>query len=159
MLSIRSYCGLVHSQDDFLRDSNQPSVLLDEPIPQLRPAGTFASAITLLDEAPRENVLSITQHRLTRLIDMNPGLSRAEIIGLQLCSEKGDASNRYYVMLQLRRKGENVIMWLRLEQTWKRQRLSLLKKSSESVKRTVRTFGQGSTTQIERLAVRLASHL
>lgn len=123
---------MAHSQDDFLRDSNQPSLLCDDPIPRLhRHAGT---TITLLDEAPLENVLSITQHRLTRLIDMNPNLSRAEIIGLQLCAEKDGSTNRYYVVLQLRRIGENAIMWLRLEQTWKRQRPFLLNKKQESVK-------------------------
>jgi len=105
-------CAHVKIQDNFARDSDQASFLSCAPFPLLLPLYAYFAP----NRTSQQNVLSITQHELTRIIDMNTCLSRVEILGLQLYGKKECLSRGFYVILPLRRQGENVIIWLRLEQ-------------------------------------------
>lgn len=95
--------------------------------------------MTVVDEDESStSVITITQHRLTRLIDTYPFLARAEMQSLQLCSEQKDAKSQFFLLLELHRNDSKSkgTVWLRLEQTSTRS-LSLLAQSRGSIIRLV----------------------
>lgn len=101
---------------------------------------------------PRQNVLAITFHRLTRFIDMYNDLSPAEIIGLKLRTEKDGSINRHYVMLHLQSRA-GATMWLRLESIWKSFGEPFLKQGIVGI------LGLTRHHHLRTLALRLASRL